>query len=105
MYQSIKKQEQEQYNQLFRDCGVFWAFSNQQFEENKTPLKEGEKYVSIGAGGYLPKGNVEKLREGMKAIKKQTAAAIKNTKGARIEAIKHELNNSNVTTREILPKP
>jgi len=93
MYQQIKKQEQERYNQLFNECGVFWAFSNQQFEENKTPLKEGEKYVSIGAGGFLPKGNVEKLREGMKQIKKQTAEAIKATKGGRRQAIEHELNN------------
>lgn len=93
MYQQIKKQEQDRYNQLFNECGVFWAFSNEQFATNKTPLKEGEKYVSIGAGGFLPKGNVEKLREGMKRIKKETAAAIKGTKGGKRQAIEHELNN------------
>ena len=54
--------------ELFEKCGVFFAFSDKQFDENKTPLKEGEKYVSIGGGGYMPKGSIKAFEEGMKAI-------------------------------------
>lgn len=93
MYAEIRKTKQEKVNQLLTECGVFWAFSNQQFEENKTPLQEGEKYVSIGDGGYMPKGNVEKLRAGFRQINKEERQRMKATPGARIEAIKHELNN------------
>ena len=76
----IKKEEADILNKLFKDCAVFWAFSNEQFAANKTPLKGGEKYVSIGAGGYLPKGNLESLTKGMKVIKKWKASEIKKEK-------------------------
>jgi hypothetical protein len=67
-YQNIKKEKEKMTTELFKECGVFFAFSDKQFEENKTPLKEGEKYVSIGGGGYLPKGKVDAFMKGMKAI-------------------------------------
>ena len=67
-YQDIKKEKQKMTTELFEKCGVFFAFSDKQFEENKTPLKEGEKYVSIGGGGYMPKGSIKAFEEGMKAI-------------------------------------
>lgn len=89
----IKKEEQEKYNLLFKECGVFWAFSNEQFVENKTPLQEGDKYTSIGAGGYLPKSNVGKLTEGMKEIKAWHKAEIKKSKDLRREFIVYALNN------------
>lgn len=44
------------------DC--FFAFSNQQFSEGLKsirPLKEGEKIVSIGAGGYGTRDGVDRL--------------------------------------------
>lgn len=89
----IKKQQQEKYDTLLTDCGVFFAFSNEQFAANKTPLKEGEKYVSIGAGGYMPKGNVDKYLQGSKEIKKWYSATIKATKNARRDNILYELSN------------
>lgn len=66
----MKKEKEKMVSELFEKCGVFFAFSEKQFEENKTPLKEGEKYVSIGGGGYLPKGKVNELTEGMEAIER-----------------------------------
>lgn len=90
-YTEIKKESSRRHEELFADSGVFWAFSNKQFEENKTPLKPGEKYVSIGAGGYMPRGNYEKLVEGGKAIKKWEKQAMKEVKAE--EAILYELNN------------
>ena len=89
----IKDEREAKQTQLFNECGLFWAFSNQQFTENKTPLKEGEKYVSIGGGGYLPKGNLDKFLDGMKEQDKWYKAEVKANKGARRASIVYELAN------------
>lgn len=91
--QQIKADEKNAVNKLFNDCGVFWAFSNQQFEENKTPLKEGDKYVSINNGGYMPKSNVDKYINGMKAINKDFKKQMKDSKELRRQHIAYELAN------------
>jgi len=88
----IRQEREDKISELFKKCGVFFAFSNEQFAENKTPLKEGEKYVSMGAGGYLPKGNAAELTKGMSEIKKWFKQATKDKK-TRIELIKFELAN------------
>lgn len=88
----IKKEEEQKHTQLFNDCGLFWAFSNEQFTTNKTPLKEGEKYVSIGSGGYMPNSNVDKFRQGLKDIKKWRKTQIQSNK-LQYEQIKYELSN------------
>lgn len=88
----IKKEYQAKNEQLFKDCGVFWAFSNEQFHENKTLLQEGEKYVSIGAGGYMPKSKVEQLLKGMAQLKKEERAEVRKSK-LWYQEISHELNN------------
>lgn len=93
-YQEIKEQKQRDYNNLFDTCGVFWAFSDKQFQEGKekNPIAEGEKYLSIGAGGYLPKNNFPALEKGMKQIEKTFKAQIKENK-MRERHILYELNN------------
>lgn len=93
-YQEIKKQKEVDYNKLFDTCGVFWAFSNSQFEDGvkKNPLQEGEKYVSIGGGGYLPKHNYQTLVDGIKAIEKTFKTQIADFK-MREKHILYELNN------------
>ncbi len=83
---------QDKVNKLMPSLGVFWAFSDKQFQENKTPLKDGEKYVSIGMGGYIPKGNADALIKGMKEIAKEFKQAMKDEK-ARKAHIAYELNN------------
>jgi hypothetical protein len=90
--QLLKKQHEQANSILFKECGLFWAFSNEQFNENKTPLKEGEKYVSIGAGGYLPKGNFERLKAGMKENEKAYKKAVKEN-NLRIKEIVYEFSN------------
>ena len=80
LYQSIKAEKEKKYTQLLNDCKVFWAFSNEQFAENKTELNEGEKYVSMGAGGYMPKSFVQSYLDGSKAIDKWYKAAVKDSK-------------------------
>lgn len=95
-YQEIKDKKQKDYNELFNSLGVFWAFSNEQFKEGydkvKPTMEEGEKLVSIGAGGYIPKHNVEALITGTKAIDETFKQQIKDAK-ARETHILYELNN------------
>lgn len=76
---------------LQKECGLFWAFNEEQFKEGKAknPIKEGEKYTSIGAGGYLPSKNVDKFIEGMKSIEKWAREAKKDDQ----EVILYQLNN------------
>lgn len=88
----IKKEREQAIEKLLKECGVFWAFSNAQFEENKTPLKDGEKYVDIGAGGFMPSGNKDKYIDGMLAIGEAFEKAIADNK-QREAYILYELNN------------
>lgn len=90
--QEIKDAKQEKFSQLVKDVAMFFAFSTEQFNKNKTPLKEGEKYVSLGAGAYIPKGNVDAYLKGIDIIDKWYKAAIKSNK-ARKANILYELNN------------
>ena len=83
---------QKEIEKLMEECAVFWAFSNKQFEENKTPLQDGEKYVDIGGGGFMPKHNVDTYINGMKKIAKDFKKAMKDEK-ARKAHIQYELNN------------
>lgn len=90
----LNKMQEQKHTDLFNKCGLFFAFSNDQFTENKTPLKEGEKYTSIGAGGYLPKGNLQMFSDGMNEIAKWYKAEIKAGKAELRKAkIMYELNN------------
>jgi shikimate kinase len=88
----IKKQKETSIDELFKSCGVFFAFSNEQFHKNKTPLQEGEKYVSIGGGGYCPKSKREALLNGFESINKTFKEAIKSNK-QRQAHILYELQN------------
>lgn len=64
----ITVENQQRSDALLKECGVFFAFGNQ-FEENKTPIEEGGKYVSIGHGGYVPKSKLQTLLDGLEANK------------------------------------
>lgn len=97
-YQEIRKKRDIDTNELFTSLGVFWAFGNDQFKEGldkiiaKGILQSGEKLVNIGAGGFMPKSNFDKLTQGMKEITDTFKREIKETK-ARNEHILYELNN------------
>jgi len=88
----IKQDKENSISELLKTCSVFFAFSEQQFKENKTPLQEGEKYCSIGAGGYCPKSKAKQLADGFEAIDKAYKEAIKANK-AREANILYELQN------------
>ena len=91
--QELKKLQEEKLSVLLDKYGVFFAFSNEQFTENKTPLKEGEKYVSIGAGGYIPKSNAVLFSKAYDDLDKWYKATLKADKKEAENAILYELNN------------
>jgi hypothetical protein len=91
-YSDIKKLKEKMTDDLLKKCGVFFAFSNEQFNENKTPLKDGEKYISIGGGGYMPKGKLKDFQEGMKSINKIGRKKIEENNLAESEIL-YELKN------------
>jgi len=39
----IKAEKETKVSELIKKCLMFFAFSNEQFAENKTPLQEGEE--------------------------------------------------------------
>lgn len=88
----LKTQKEEKVSELIKYCNMFFAFSNQQFDENKTQLKEGEKYVHIGAGAYMPKSNLEPYLKGIEEINKWYADEVKKTKNGENEIL-YELQN------------
>lgn len=92
-YQSIRDHAQKKYQELSDKCHLFWAFSQEQFNEGKAkhPLQPGEKYVAIGAGGYMPKRFLDTWIEGTKVIDRWRKSEIKRAKAE--EVILYELNN------------
>jgi len=88
----IKAEKQKAIDGLITSVGMFFAFSNEQFENSKTPLTEGDKYVSFGAGGYLPKSRVKEFLAGMEATEAIYKDAIKSNKQRRA-LIADELSN------------
>lgn len=73
----LQKERETKTSALFIEFGVFFAFSDSQFHENKTALGEGEKYKSIGAGGYLPSSKAAGFWKAMDEISKWYKNAVK----------------------------
>lgn len=71
---------------------MFFAFSTEQFHEGKTPLNEGEKYVSIGMGAFIPQQSLQAWKEGTTAIDTWFKSQIKGNK-LRVKQIIYELYN------------
>lgn len=91
-YQEIRAEKENRLSSLLAECKVFFAFSTQQFDENKTPLQEGEKYVSIGGGGYMPKSKVETFKKGLADLDTWCSGELEKYK-LQDEHIKYELYN------------
>jgi len=88
----IRQAREARLSELFKATGLFFAFSNKQFEENKTPLKEGEKYAVFGGGGYFPASNKQKMTDGLEEIEKWHRSEI-DAAGLQDEEILYELHN------------
>ena len=71
-FNELKKEYDEKYNKGLKETGIFWAFSNQQFDENKTHKDAPDnEYIRIFAGGYIHESNKEKLDNFFKVIAPQ----------------------------------
>lgn len=92
-YQEINKAHQDKVGEILKANGVFFAFSDAQFHENKTPLEDGDKYVSIGAGGYMPKSKAATFWAEMEAANKEKNAQVRASRKSLEDAIKYELAN------------
>jgi hypothetical protein len=62
----FKDYTEEPQTILFKNTGLIFAFSMEQFNAEKV---EGIKYVNLGHGMICPKENVETLTEGLEKIK------------------------------------
>lgn len=92
-YTEIREESSRKLDALIKEVGMFFAFSQKQFNEGKTPLSEGDKYVSIGAGGYMPKSNVQKFLKGQYEIATWEQLEIKKARRLKEDHIIYELNN------------
>lgn len=97
----IRKTKEDQVSQLLKNCNVFFAFSDEQFEENKTPLADGDKYVRLGAGGFLPKSKSKQFLEGFDRIEKEYKKTIKENKQRKALIIDELQNREAFYTGEI----
>jgi hypothetical protein len=85
--------EQEQ-TRLFDKYNIFFAFSAEQFNDNK-PKEEGLKYVSRDAGMYQGYKDKKELKEFDKEFDKMLENAIKQDlkENGKEKIIERELNN------------
>ncbi len=97
----IKLTKENQINDLIKSCLMFFAFSNEQFQENKTPLAEGEKYVSLGAGAYMPKSKLIVYQTGIKEIEKNYRKEIKESKQQDADILYELKNHETIYTGDI----
>ena len=94
-FKIAKEEYNRKYNKELNKTGIFWAFSNEQFAQNKThknaPTNE---YMSISAGGYFHKSNLNKVDKFFKVIapelKKEFTSKIKIEDLIEYELINHE---------------
>ena len=89
---AIKEEQQKKVDDLLKEKNVFFAFSQSQFDEGKTPLAEGEHYVKIGGGGYMPKNGANAFFEEMQNIEIWFNDRMKDPE-LRRDNIKYELSN------------
>jgi len=89
---TLRQEREDKTTQLLKDCSVFFAFSKEQFEENKTEKKEGEKYTAYGYGAYSPSSQVDNYMNGLTKIMEEYDQEIQEN-GLRRAYILYELNN------------
>ena len=89
----IKENFDKQVSEEIKKTGLFFAFSKEQFEENKTYKDiENMKYYSIGLGGYIAEKDKEKYYNfNHKIFKKKKKDFINKVK--KEDLILHELYN------------
>lgn len=62
IFRDYKKDYEDKYNAELNKTGVFYAFSKEQFNQNKTKKDASDtEYISVGLGGYIHKSDKDKL--------------------------------------------
>ena len=94
-YSTLKSQNQTRYDNIMKECRIFWAFNQEQLKEGikKSKISKDNKMVSIGAGGYMPSKNLDKFFSATKEADLIHKKALKDFKQERASAIDYELNN------------
>ena len=88
----IKKEREQRQSAIFTKHGVFFAFSIDQFNDNKTPKEEGDKYLHMGMGAYIPKSKFDAYLADMEGNEKWFTDQIKANDQRRAH-IAYELAN------------
>jgi len=94
-YKEIKDKHSKNYNDIMTEHEVFFAFNNNQFDEGKAKIgiTDNKDLCSIGAGGYMPKTNADKMSQLLKEETKRYNKELREAKDQKEQAILYELNN------------
>jgi len=70
--ETLRDYTEEAQTELFKECGVFFAFSNEQFQEglSKIEREDGDKLTDLGGGMFCLSKNVDTFIAKMEAINK-----------------------------------
>lgn len=92
-FRELKEEFDKLKNKELEKTGIFYAFSNEQWEKYKTHKDaQDNEYLSVGCGAYIHKSNKKKLDDYFKKILPQ----IKKDFASKIEIddlIEYELSN------------
>lgn len=102
MYRELKEKQQKEVN----DFPMFFAFSNEQFNEGMKKLglepTETDKIYSLGMGGYYRKTDSSKLKDLFNRHEKEMDQAIENDDKFIFDMFNYELGNHEYNyTRDI----
>jgi hypothetical protein len=90
----IKTEHTDAVHNFMAECQVFWAFSNDRFDEHMKELSIDDEslVVSIGDGGFMPLKNKDKYLSGLRCMRNEYSQKIKN-ENLKEQNILYELNN------------
>ena len=89
-YQQIKTRHQEEVNSFDK---IFFAFSNEQFNEGLAKLNTDTKsIISIGSGGFVLKSHLQEFKGIFKRHKEEMKQFRKDKKNL-LETLTYELRN------------
>jgi len=71
LLQDVQKKYQDSINRVMNECGVFFAFNNNQLQEGMLShtLKEGDTYTRINGGCFIPTSNLARYTHDMQVCK------------------------------------
>ena len=96
----MNKELEQAQTEVFSKYGVFFAFSNEQYEKNAV---DGVKYISLGAGTICPQDKAEAFVDELCAVSKAAREKAVQEKGKK-EIIWYELGNHETQiTGDIMP--